>query len=206
MHILNGPPIPNVILHDALWISWISDKNTLKSERVKIVKHQTSIFSNIGKSTYSIYIDNQLVGDNLNVNLTVPSQSIVYRIINVPSQSVDASGSITYTTVDQQVSESVTIMVPDFSEVEESNIFEFGYNKLKEKIFLIFLGLSSSLFWINVFLTIFIILFIVITILFLIDRNNNRFKLFLKILTINILLFLFNFIFLLILLLFLLFL
>lgn len=81
---------------------------------------------------------NQQIGDNLNVNLTVPSQSIVYRTINVPSQSVDASGSITYTTVDQQVSESVTIMVPDFSEVEESNIFEFGYNKLKEKIDTVF--------------------------------------------------------------------
>jgi len=47
------------------------NKNILKSERLKIVKHQTSMFSNIGKSTYSIYIDNQLVGDNLNVSNTV---------------------------------------------------------------------------------------------------------------------------------------
>ena len=81
---------------------------------------------------------NQQIGDNLNVNLTVPSQSIVYRTVSMPSQSVDASGSITYTTVETQVSESVTIMVPDFSEVEESNIFEFGYNKLKEKIDTVF--------------------------------------------------------------------
>ena len=77
---------------------------------------------------------NQQVGDNLYVDLRVPSESVVYRTVNMPSQSVDESGSITYTNVETTVSESVTVMVPDFTEVEEANIFEFGYAKLKEKI------------------------------------------------------------------------
>lgn len=77
---------------------------------------------------------NQQIGDYLSVDLRVPSESIVYRTVNMPSQSVDASGSITYTNVETQVSESVTVMVPDLTQAEASNIFEFGYNKLKEKI------------------------------------------------------------------------
>ena len=77
---------------------------------------------------------NQQIGDNLYVDLRVPSESIVYRTVNVPSQSVGESGSITYTNVETQVSESITVMVPDFTEVEASNIFEFGYAKLKEKV------------------------------------------------------------------------
>jgi len=77
---------------------------------------------------------NQQIGDHLNVDLRVPSESIVYRTITVPSQSVDASGSVTYVNVEQQISESVTVMIPDFSQVEEANIFEFGYAKLKEKV------------------------------------------------------------------------
>lgn len=77
---------------------------------------------------------NQQIGDNLNVDLRVPSQSIVYRTVSMPSQSVDESGSITYTNVETQVSESVTVMIPDFTQVEEANIFEFGYAKLKEKV------------------------------------------------------------------------
>ena len=70
---------------------------------------------------------NQQIGDNLNVDLRTPSESIVYRTVSVPSQSVDESGSITYTNVETTVSESVTVMIPDFTEVEEANIFEFGY-------------------------------------------------------------------------------
>jgi hypothetical protein len=81
---------------------------------------------------------NQQVGDNLYVDLRVPSESVVYRTVNMPSQSVDESGSITYTNVETTVSESVTVMVPDFTEVEEANIFEFGYAKLKEKIVEVF--------------------------------------------------------------------
>lgn len=77
---------------------------------------------------------NQQIGDNLNVDLRVPSQSVIYRTINVPSQSVDESGSVIYSNTEQQISESVTVMVPDFTQVEEANIFEFGYAKLKEKI------------------------------------------------------------------------
>ncbi len=77
---------------------------------------------------------NQQIGDNLNVDLRVPSQSIVYRTVSMPSQSVDESGSVTYTNVETQVSESVTVMIPDFTQVEEANIFEFGYAKLKEKV------------------------------------------------------------------------
>jgi hypothetical protein len=77
---------------------------------------------------------NQQIGDNLNVDLRVPSESIVYRTVTTPSQSIGESGSITYTNVETQVSESVTIMVPDLSQVEEANIFEFGYAKLKEKV------------------------------------------------------------------------
>jgi hypothetical protein len=77
---------------------------------------------------------NQQIGDNLYVDLRVPSQSIVYRTVSTPSQSIDESGSITYTNVETQVSESVTVMVPDFTAVEASNIFEFGYAKLKEKV------------------------------------------------------------------------
>ena len=77
---------------------------------------------------------NQQIGDNLNVDLRVPSESIVYRTVSVPSQSVDESGSVTYTNVETQVSESITVMIPDFTEVEEANIFEFGYAKLKEKV------------------------------------------------------------------------
>jgi hypothetical protein len=77
---------------------------------------------------------NQQIGDNLNVDLRVASQSIVYRTVSMPSQSIGESGSITYTNVETQVSESVTVMVPDFTQVEEANIFEFGYAKLKEKV------------------------------------------------------------------------
>jgi len=77
---------------------------------------------------------NQQIGDNLNVDLRVASQSVVYRTVSMPSQSVDESGSITYTNVETTVSESVTVMVPDFSQVEDANIFEFGYAKLKEKV------------------------------------------------------------------------
>jgi hypothetical protein len=77
---------------------------------------------------------NQQIGDNLNVDLRVPSQSVIYRTVSMPSQSIGASGSITYTNVETEVSESVTFMVPDFSEVEEASIFEFGYAKLKEKV------------------------------------------------------------------------
>lgn len=81
---------------------------------------------------------NQQIGDYLNVDLRVPSQSVVYRTVNMPSQSVDESGNITYTNVETQVSESVTLMIPDFTQAEESNIFEFGYAKLKEKIDTVF--------------------------------------------------------------------
>jgi hypothetical protein len=77
---------------------------------------------------------NQQIGDNLNVDLRVASQSIVYRTVSMPSQSIGESGSITYTNVETQVSESVTVMVPDFTQVEAANIFEFGYAKLKEKV------------------------------------------------------------------------
>lgn len=77
---------------------------------------------------------NQQIGDSLYVDLRVPSESVVYRTVNMPSQSVDESGSITYTNVETTVSESVTVMVPDFTQVEEANIFEFGYAKLKEKV------------------------------------------------------------------------
>lgn len=77
---------------------------------------------------------NQQIGDNLSVDLRVPSQSVTYRTVTMPSQSIDESGSIVYTTVETEVSESVTFMIPDFTEVEEANIFEFGYNKLKEKV------------------------------------------------------------------------
>jgi hypothetical protein len=77
---------------------------------------------------------NQQIGESLYVDLRVPSESVVYRTVNMPSQSVDESGSITYTNVETTVSESVTVMVPDFTQVEEANIFEFGYAKLKEKV------------------------------------------------------------------------
>ena len=77
---------------------------------------------------------NQQIGDNLNVDLRVPSQSVIYRTVSMPSQSIDESGSITYTNVETTISESVTYMVPDFTAVEETNIFEFGYTKLKEKV------------------------------------------------------------------------
>lgn len=81
---------------------------------------------------------NQQIGESLYVDLRVPSESVVYRTVNMPSQSVDESGSITYTTVETTVSESVTVMVPDFTQVEEANIFEFGYAKLKEKVIEVF--------------------------------------------------------------------
>jgi hypothetical protein len=77
---------------------------------------------------------NQQIGDNLNVDLRVASQSVVYRTVSMPSQSIGESGSITYTNVETTVSESVTVMIPDFSQVEDANIFEFGYAKLKEKV------------------------------------------------------------------------
>lgn len=77
---------------------------------------------------------NQQIGESLYVDLRVPSESVVFRTVNMPSQSVGESGSITYTTVETTVSESVTVMVPDFTQVEEANIFEFGYAKLKEKV------------------------------------------------------------------------
>jgi len=77
---------------------------------------------------------NQQIGDNLNVDLRVPSQSVIYRTVSMPSQSIDESGSVTYTNVETVVSESVTVMIPDFSQVEDANIFEFGYAKLKEKV------------------------------------------------------------------------
>ena len=81
---------------------------------------------------------NQQIGESLYVDLRVPSESVVFRTMNIPSQSVDESGSITYTTVETTVSESVTVMVPDFTQVEEANIFEFGYAKLKEKVIEVF--------------------------------------------------------------------
>jgi hypothetical protein len=81
---------------------------------------------------------NQQIGESLYVDLRVPSESVVYRTVNMPSQSVDESGSITYTNVETTVSESVTVMVPDFTQVEEANIFEFGYAKLKEKVIEVF--------------------------------------------------------------------
>ena len=77
---------------------------------------------------------NQQIGDNLYVDLRIPSESIVYRTVSTPSQSVGESGSITYTNVETTISESVTYMIPDFTAVEEANIFEFGYAKLKEKV------------------------------------------------------------------------
>jgi hypothetical protein len=81
---------------------------------------------------------NQQIGESLYVDLRVPSESVVYRTVNMPSQSVGESGSITYTNVETTVSESVTVMVPDFTQVEEANIFEFGYAKLKEKVIEVF--------------------------------------------------------------------
>lgn len=81
---------------------------------------------------------NQQIGESLYVDLRVPSESVVYRTMNMPSQSVDESGSITYTTVETTVSESITVMIPDFTQVEEANIFEFGYAKLKEKVVEVF--------------------------------------------------------------------
>jgi hypothetical protein len=81
---------------------------------------------------------NQQIGESLYVDLRVPSESVVFRTVNMPSQSVGESGSITYTTVETTVSESVTVMVPDFTQVEEANIFEFGYAKLKEKVIEVF--------------------------------------------------------------------
>lgn len=81
---------------------------------------------------------NQQIGESLYVDLRVPSESVVFRTMNIPSQSIDESGSISYTTVETTVSESVTVMVPDFTAVEEANIFEFGYAKLKEKVIEVF--------------------------------------------------------------------
>ncbi len=90
--------------------------------------------SNLYPGTGGMVARNQQIGESLYVDLRVPSESVVYRTMNMPSQSVDESGSITYTTVETTVSESVTVMVPDFTQVEEANIFEFGYAKLKEKV------------------------------------------------------------------------
>jgi hypothetical protein len=105
---------------------------------------QTQLFLNeeAATSTSALYptptggsiARNQQIGDNLYVDLRIPSESIVYRTVSTPSQSVGESGSITYTNVETQVSESVTVMVPDFTAVEAANIFEFGYAKLKEKV------------------------------------------------------------------------
>ena len=81
---------------------------------------------------------NQQIGESLYVDLRVPSESVVYRTINVPSQSIGESGSVIYTNVETTVSESVTVMIPDFTQVEEANIFEFGYAKLKEKVVEVF--------------------------------------------------------------------
>ena len=94
--------------------------------------------SNLYPSMGGMTARNQQIGESLYVDLRVPSESVVYRTMNMPSQSVDESGSITYTTVETTVSESVTVMVPDFTQVEEANIFEFGYAKLKEKVIEVF--------------------------------------------------------------------
>jgi len=94
--------------------------------------------SNLYPSMGGMTARNQQIGESLYVDLRVPSESVVYRTVNMPSQSVDESGSITYTTVETTVSESVTVMVPDFTQVEEANIFEFGYAKLKEKVIEVF--------------------------------------------------------------------
>lgn len=90
--------------------------------------------SNLYPGTGGQVARNQQIGESLYVDLRTPSESIVYRTVNMPSQSVDESGSITYTNVETTVSESVTVMVPDFTEVEAASIFEFGYAKLKEKV------------------------------------------------------------------------
>ena len=94
--------------------------------------------SNLYPGTGGMTARNQQIGESLYVDLRVPSESVVYRTVNMPSQSIDESGSITYTNVETTVSESVTVMVPDFTQVEEANIFEFGYAKLKEKVVEVF--------------------------------------------------------------------
>ena len=94
--------------------------------------------SNLYPSMGGMTARNQQIGESLYVDLRVPSESVVYRTVNMPSQSIDESGSITYTNVETTVSESVTVMIPDFTQVEEANIFEFGYAKLKEKVIEVF--------------------------------------------------------------------
>jgi hypothetical protein len=90
--------------------------------------------SNLYPGTGGQIARNQQIGESLYVDLRTPSQSVVYRTVNMPSQSIDESGSVTYTNVETTVSESVTVMIPDFTEVEAASIFEFGYAKLKEKV------------------------------------------------------------------------
>jgi hypothetical protein len=90
--------------------------------------------SNLYPGTGGQIARNQQIGESLYVDLRTPSQSVVYRTVNMPSQSIDESGSVTYTNVETTVSESVIVMIPDFTEVEAASIFEFGYAKLKEKV------------------------------------------------------------------------
>jgi len=94
---------------------------------------------------------NQQIGENLWIPLTKQVEETITVKRMVPIQvteevqvpgPVDADGNPTTVTQnvtrtemqEQDVEETITKTVPDLSSVEDKDVFEFGYGKLKEKL------------------------------------------------------------------------
>jgi hypothetical protein len=84
---------------------------------------------------------NQQIGDNLWVTMTkeVEATRTVQRSVEVVTEAVlDSEGEIitpaSSTWEMQDVEETYTSVVPDLTPLEDETIFEFGYDKLKDKL------------------------------------------------------------------------
>lgn len=90
---------------------------------------------------HSIFSKNYEIGDCLNVKLEKPVEKTRKVLKSVPYEIpavLDADGKEVTPAMTQskmeEVDETYTTNVPDLSSAENSNIFKFGYDKLKEKL------------------------------------------------------------------------
>jgi hypothetical protein len=94
-----------------------------------------SMVSTSGPLAFGSQAKNQQIGDSLNVPLTkeVEKTRTAQRSVEVDVEATDDAPAHK-TWVMQDVEETYTAVVPDLTPLEEVDIFEFAYGKLKTKL------------------------------------------------------------------------
>jgi hypothetical protein len=94
-----------------------------------------SVVSNSGPLSYAPQAKNQQIGDSLSVPLTkeVEKTRTAQRSVEVDVEATEEVPAHK-TWVMQDVEETYTTIVPDLTPLEEIDIFEFAYGKLKAKL------------------------------------------------------------------------